>query len=104
MASSKDGMGSYGQLSQGEEMGASLVAPDPEDVAKPAAAVVGTLLDWLASRLGGFVGFILFAWNVGRYGVLFSCFAKLCFFRFYGRWWLFSLCLSCLSLLWIDSN
>jgi len=40
MASSADSLGHYGQLSQSEEMGASLTAPDPEDMAKPAAAVV----------------------------------------------------------------
>ena len=40
MAPANDSRGSYGQLSQGEEMGASLVAPDPEDVARPASAVV----------------------------------------------------------------
>ncbi|CAB9522082.1 expressed unknown protein [Seminavis robusta] len=36
---SKDGLGSYGQVNQGDEMGVSLVAPSPEEVAKPASAV-----------------------------------------------------------------
>lgn len=39
MASSKDNLGTYGHLSQSEEMGASLVAPSPEEMAKPATAV-----------------------------------------------------------------
>jgi hypothetical protein len=40
--SGNNSRGKYGELSQSEDMGASLVAPSPEEVAKPASAVVRT--------------------------------------------------------------
>ena len=61
MASSNDGMGSYGHLSQSENtnMGASLVAPDPEDLVQPASAVVRCVLAgcvWM--NMFGMVAFV----------------------------------------------
>jgi hypothetical protein len=42
----KDGLGTYGHLSPSEEIATSLTAPSPDEVAKPASAVVRVML-WL---------------------------------------------------------
>ena len=43
MASTNDGLGAYGQVSQSMELGTSLTAPSAEEMAKPAAAVVSVV-------------------------------------------------------------